>query len=585
MESASESGWLRFAGPKATSQTVVLVVLLFLSFNAAPTGLTQSPDIRIAQFRVLIFAFICAWGYFTVLSVAINRFAPNLGKLRGWAVLLLFATTETIRTVLVHLFSEANGLDSDPEWLFRITAGTATGIIFFSLVSVVVNDSQYYRQAYRNLFEQRLILNAALSSAETNVERTRMQMLQNVRDQLEKALRVTLREMETQTSATIELSNDIYEVAEMVVRPLSHQLFAEPVKVPETQLSIKPPRVPIAQFVRDSSIADPFRPGLLVFIGTLLTLPVLFLFTSWISVLNWAVGLGLTFVVLFFANKYVTSQLPKMPVFIRFVLITLIFMAPAIFFAGSVINAVTKGNPDNFATIFYGSAIVVFLGWLLAASAGMRASRQSMLSQVSEMNNEIYWLGVRLQAELWVDQKNLALTLHNEVQATLLAAAMKLKAAVENGNIDSETMSEVRNLISRGINFASRDSSSRNLEDAIDRLNKNWGGLITMRYNASEELLHKIEKDPVTLGVVEDVLSEFLNNSLKHGKATETTVIFTMPTPAVLQLAMTNNGKPLDNSELGAGLGSTFLSSVSLSQKLENFSRGVKQTVSLPFSS
>ena len=302
----------------------------------------------------------------------------------------MFATTETIRTVLVHLFSEANGLDSDPEWLFRITAGTATGIIFFSLVSVVVNDSQYYRQAYRNLFEQRLILNAALSSAETNVERTRMQMLQNVRDQLEKALRVTLREMETQTSATIELSNDIYEVAEMVVRPLSHQLFAEPVKVPETQLSIKPPRVPIAQFVRDSSIADPFRPGLLVFIGTLLTLPVLFLFTSWISVLNWAVGLGLTFVVLFFANKYVTSQLPKMPVFIRFVLITLIFMAPAIFFAGSVINAVTKGNPDNFATIFYGSAIVVFLGWLLAASAGMRASRQSMLTQVSEMNNEIY---------------------------------------------------------------------------------------------------------------------------------------------------------------------------------------------------
>jgi two-component sensor histidine kinase len=93
-----------------------------------------------------------------------------------------------------------------------------------------------------------------------------------------------------------------------------------------------------------------------------------------------------------------------------------------------------------------------------------------------------------------------------------------------------------------------------------------------------------LEKDLVTLGVLEDVLSEFQNNSLKHGQATETTVILSTSTPGVLQLAMTNNGAPVQSRDVNSGLGSTFLTSVSLSQKLENFSRGVKLTVKLPLS-
>jgi signal transduction histidine kinase len=579
-----QNGWLRFSGPKATSQAVVLPVLLFLSLNAAPAGLTQSPDIRLTQLRVLFFALLGAWVYFTVVAAVIDRFAPKMGRKRGWCVLFLFATAETVRTVLFHILALANGLDSDPVWAFRISGGTATGIVFFSIVSVVVNDSQYYRHAYRKLFEQRLLLNAALSSAEVNLERTRDQLIQGVRDQLDKVLRSTLIEAKPETPAALTLSNELFQVAEEVVRPLSHQLFAEPVVIPKTELSVKPPRVPFAQFVRDSSVADPFRPGLLVFIGTMISVPVTFLFRKPEDFFYWIVGLALTFSVLVVAKKFVTPRLPKIPIFLRVALITVIFMIPSLFFAGSIINAVFASNTDKLATTIYGAAIVVFLGWLLAASVGMRTSRQTMLTEISHVNEELYWLGVRLQAELWVDQKNLALTLHNEVQATLLAAALKLKAAVEQGDISSEIMSEVRELISRGINFAATESSSRSLSDAVNRLNENWGGLITMRYTASEETLSLLEKDPVTLGVLEDVLSEFQNNSLKHGQATETTVILSPTTPGVLQLAMTNNGAPVQSRDVNSGLGSTFLTSVSLSQKLENFSRGVKLTVKLPLS-
>ena len=105
-----------------------------------------------------------------------------------------------------------------------------------------------------------------------------------------------------------------------------------------------------------------------------------------------------------------------------------------------------------------------------------------------------------------------------------------------------------------------------------------------MRFTASAETLDLIENDPVALGVLEDVLSEFQNNSLKHGHATETTAILTTPQQGILQVAMTNNGERL-STETQNGLGSAFLKSVALDYKLENFTRGVKLTVWLPTSS
>lgn len=583
-DSELQRGWGRFAGPRATSQAVVLPILLFLSFNAAPAGLTQSPDVRLIQLRILFFAFVCAWTYFTVFGVVIENVAARMGRLRSTLVMVLFATTETLRTVLVHQFALLGGLESDPVWLFRITGGTATGIVFFSVLSIVVNDSQYYRVSYRELFEQRILLNASLSSAEANLTRTRDQLVQSVRDQLDKALRSILRDSAQTSSQALELSDELFHVSEGVVRPLSHQLFEIPVLVDRTELSVKPPRVPFSTFVKVSSLADPFRPVQLVFIGFLLTLPVVFLFTHPIDYVGWAGGLVLTFAVLFVAQKYLTPRLIKIPFILRVILISAIYSAPALLFAGSVTNAVYSKTSNGALMAIYGVAMVMFLGWLIAASEGMRVSRTNMLEEISHVNNELYWLGVRLQAELWVDQKNLALTLHNEVQATLLAAALKLKAASDQGEITAGVMTEVKELILRGMNFAAKETVSTTLDEAVNRLNDNWGGLITMRYTAAQETLDLLAQDPITMGVLEDVLSEFQNNSLKHGKATETTVILSTSTPGVLSLSMSNNGSPLVSGELRSGLGSTFLNSVSLSQKFENYTRGVKLTVLLPLS-
>lgn len=129
----SQPGLSRFAGPQATAQSVGVPVLVFLSLNSAPAGLTQTSDIRLTQFRILFFALVCSWAYFTASGVAINKVAPAESRLRSILIAVLFMSTEVLRTVLVHEFALMSGLESDPVWLFRISGGATTGLIFFSI--------------------------------------------------------------------------------------------------------------------------------------------------------------------------------------------------------------------------------------------------------------------------------------------------------------------------------------------------------------------------------------------------------------------------------------------------------------------
>lgn len=574
----------RFAGPRATSQWVVLPILCFLSLNVTTLGVVEKPVDQLLLFQITLGAFVCAWGYFTLVGFVINALLPKLGNPRNWAIAILYATTEMFRTVVLYWFSVTVGLPSVADWMFRITGGLTTGLVIFAIVSTVLNDSSSYGAAFRELISQRVKLQVTITASQENLLRTREQLIENARSQISLALGNTQSESLKTSPEYGRIVDQLFHVTEDVVRPLSHDLFDNPIALVSPSEVSKPPRVPFLTFLKDSSVASPFRPGLMVLISALLTTPSLFLVMSWSYFVAWAAALTVFFVLILLAKRYLTPVLPRVPYLLRILIIGFVFVVPAVIFTTVVFSALFEGQTASINSLLYGAALGLGLGMLVATSGGLRASRVRMLTEISDINDQLFWLNARLQSELWLDQKNLALTLHNEVQATLLAAALKLKAALagESGNAQA-VMPEVRELIARSVNFASAPLAQRSLTDAVARINQNWAGLIEMKYTATEQTLATLHQDPVTLGVLEDVLSEFQNNSLKHGHATETTVILTMPDIDVMQVAMSNNGHRL-NTSIEGGLGSHFLKSVSLNYKFENFSRGVRLVVQLPVS-
>lgn len=571
----------RFAGPRATSQWIVVPILLFLSLNTGTAGIADTSASQLVLLEITVIAFLGAWLYFTLCGWGLNRLFPDEGIARNWAMGILYATTEMVRAIELYWLSVAAGLPTVADWLFRITGSLSTGLVLFAIVSTVLNDSASYTAAYRELISQSLTLQATVNASQENVLRTRDQLINNVRQQLTVALGATLSEASKSSPAYKKIVEDLFRVTEAVVRPLSHDLFDNPLAMVTAQDVSQRPRVPFVTFLKDSSVS-PFLPGLMVLISALLTIPSLFLVMSWVYFLGWMLSLLFFYVFIWLAQRFLAPVLPKVPYLGRILLIAIVFIIPAVVFTGVVFSGFYGGLLVSVSPLLYGAALGLGLGILISSSRGMKASRSRMLNEIKDINDQLYWLNVRLQSELWLDQKNLALTLHNDVQATLLSAALKLKASLSGGEESADAvLPEVRELITRSINFATVQPEHRTLNDAIARINDNWAGLINMKFTASAETLDRLHRDLVTLGVLEDVLSEFQNNSLKHGEATETTVILTTPATGVLQVAMSNNGHRLDTAVEG-GLGSHFLKSVSLSYKLENYSRGVRLTVKLP---
>ena len=574
----------RFGGHKATSQAIVWPILFLLSLNISSSGLSDSPEARLIVLRVTIAALIAAGIYFTILGAVIDASVPQLGRLRTVLVAFLYGTTEIVRAVLIQLFAGAYGLVINPQWGFRILAALTTGLLVFALVSTVVNDNFTYRKSYKKLAMQRFRLRSLVDASLDNLIRARDQLIQTTRDQLTQALRGTLSETEKKTPKFPEIIQNLFSVAEDVVRPLSHSLFDNPLMLNSKDLNAQAPRVPIKTVIEKSSLTAPFRPGLLTLMASLLSVPSVLINFSLMYYLQWTLALVLIYATNALARKFVTPRLPSMVLVFRILLISLIYALPAIVFVRVALNESIVQESIVSETVLYGSLLGIVLGWLIATSAGMRTARTEMLEEIGVINEELAWQNARIQSEMWLDQKSLALTLHNDVQATLLAAALKLKSAIDQDPLTAESaLPQIKDLIYRSINFGSTAAREFTLPLIIERINDNWAGIITMRFTATAETLNIVENDHVALGVLEDVLSEFQNNSLKHGRASETTAILTLQQPEVLQVAMTNNGQAL-SSETQQGLGSAFLKSVALNYKLENFTRGVKLTVWLPVS-
>ena len=578
-------GTFRFGGTRATSQAVVWPILVLLSLNISSMGISEGQESRLYVLRVVFAALVCAGLYFTIVGWFINVVAPQRRLLRTALVAFLYASTEVVRAVLVLVFAQMLGLHTIPQWSFRVFAAATTGLLIFALMSTVLNDTDAYRKVYSNYYTRQIQLRSVVNASLENVIRARDQLVQTTQTLLSQALKSTLQDAENKSPSYQGIIDSLFSVAENIVRPLSHSLYEQSVQSEPADISVIAPRVSWRVIVQKSTVTEPFRPGLLIVIALLLSAPAVFSEFTVIFFLTWAGILVAIYLTQYLAQKYITPRLPSIPFVLRLLIIYVLYALSSVLLVQFLMSETINNQALFGESIIYGSVLGMVLGWLVASSAGLRSARLEVIEQIAEINNQLVWQNARLQAELWLDQKSLALTLHNDVQASLLAAALKLKASVEIGETAAQDeLPEIRKLISRSINFTTSSTRVHTLDAVVTRINENWGGLITMKYTASGETLSRIEEDPVVLGVLEDVLSEFQNNSLKHGQASDTTAILTMPSDSIVQVAMSNNGHKIESTSQ-AGLGSALMKSVSTDFKFENFTRGVSLTVKLPLSS
>lgn len=593
---AAESGRRPFAqsfrligGRFATSQKVAIPILVMLSLNISQAGYQETGAYAGEQIEAVLIAFFGSWVYFTLAGSVLNAAVPTVNRLRLVLVLVLFITTEMLRTTIVYFEAEALGLLAVPQWEIRLPSAAATALVFFGIVSSMVNDSEQYREIYRQLIERRLRLETTVLAAQETLARTQALLRQRVRQQLENALASTMEEFHRATPRYALIVDRLFSVVDNVVRPASHELFGKEIQYQGDELPVDAPRVKFKALMSSATLSTPFLPWIYFGLFMLIFTPVLAAMPD-LALLPLTL-FSMTSLYLFPAigKRWIAPRMASWPFGLRAVVMTALFVAPVVLVM-SIIRLSFNIEASPLLLTIYGAVLGTVLGWVLAILTGLHATRGAMLEELAVLNDELYWNITRMQSQMWADQKSLAMSLHSNVQSTLLAAAMRLRASLggssaESASSDPDTkllpvLTEVQKLISDAVEMETVTSSVPSVSAIIDRINTTWEGLIAMRLIASDDVVARVNSDVVTLGVLDDLITEFQTNSVKHGHATETIIEMSLAQAKVLKVVMRNDGsrEPMPSSK---GLGFQFLESVTLKYRFDVTS-GFMLTIQLP---
>lgn len=564
----TETGWrglFRFAGSQATSQWVVLPVLGLLALNTTRLQQTDTLEIFLQRMGALFLATVTAWLFFTLCGLLIRWSLRNYSASRIIVIVLLYGATEVVRTSTGYYLTVANGIPEEAEWGFRVTAGALTGLIFFAAASSLVFDARSYRSTFESLHKVHFRLEQSVSQTRKRLLSTREQLVARVRGQIEGAISAGFTNLTQTQDDYTPVVDQLFSVVDQVVRPMSHELFEQPIDIDVEPHDVKAPRVKVHDLIDAATSFQPFLPNIFLVIVLALTLPFALFKGDAGMVLALLLNVAVLYGLLWVCRLTLTPRLGSVGLVTRAVIITVSYAVIVGLFIYMCFIFGLSLTSNVISILTYGTILGVIFGWFAALTTGLNEARRHMLADLRMHNEHLVWLNTRLQSQLWTFQKRLALTLHNKVQGTLLACAMKLKTEMENPRLGlPAALTEVRQSLRDMLEFEFASSQKRKIEDVLAQLSSTWEGVVRVTHVIDATTIRAINRDAVLLQILDDVLGEFLTNALKHGSATEAEFAFALATPMCLQLKLLNNGRPEARSA-EEGVGTRFLRSVSLS--------------------
>ena len=566
-----QSFYESFAGPKATSAKVAIPVLLFLSIGALFTETLVNDASRNELLEVASIALLVSIIYFLVFGGLIDRFTKCGSQAKALWLVILYFTTEMIRTLFIGWEVLQKNLAEEVQWDYRIVAGGLTGVVFFGVSSVVINDSNRYKIILNQLRIAQNDLRKSTAVTQDDLDKNKKRIIDSIHAAVNQALHSVINQPTADKENTKLVVNELVRVSEEVVRPLSHELFNDKPNFLDEITEPKQKTFSGFKIFKLATYAQPFHPtvtalfGLFQFLGLALFLtsnPVngaltVIAFVFWI------------FIILFLAKKYVQPSLNKLNLVLRILVVNSIYVLMSSFLFLDPRLPDNLMLPHTTQLFIYLVVIGIIISWSLAVYSALNVAREETLNTFRETNEKLNWSNARLGAKLWAEQKKLAAMVHRDVQGALISTALKFRKDVESGVDPNLAADQIRDLISNTSAMVNSDAELSAPKTEIENLNNLWEGIFRISFEISDETYTKILNDPVCLQTVNDFIGEFATNSVKHGKASIGEIKIELIEENVLKIIMINNGLPLAEN-LIHGLGSQMVIRQSLSIVHEN---------------
>ena len=564
----------------------------FLSFAipAGALGVVADPAMSsnnfFVWFGVVAVSTLLAGLFFWIFGLL--AYKPSKGIWRMILGFFGFAITGALRGGLLGFIGLQTGALEEVNWQFRFVGGAILTTVLFTLAAIIANDLHAYSSRFTELTQIQKQLAILRANAQVELESKRALLEAGINNRLTQVVDALSTQAQHGKSDLEfkQLAKSLQLAVDSVVRPMSKELLAEDVILEEQSADVVRQRVNFRSWLGMAMVSKPFRPWPVSLMWTVIGASTISaLRPGFPGVLALPLFIVSTWALLFVADRWITPHLPRFRQAVRLCIIL------GWYVIASVIPAILSWLPlakierPGFASLKTTLLVLdplanIILCISLALLAGLGAERIRVLDEIADVNRNLRWELASIQGQLQIYRKQLARSIHNDVQAVFIASAMKLQNALNTDGVNQDLISEITQNLQE-IEIVYRDNKKvPSLSGAMAELKSFWGTGVSIQCefdSLTEELL--IENEILRTTLI-DVCSEAVINAVKHASATQIDIKLSR-NESVLELSVLNNGKPL-RSKFNEGSGLQMTRELSVVSEIRQVSDGTLLFVALP---
>jgi signal transduction histidine kinase len=438
---------------------------------------------------------------------------------RPLLVLAAIVSACVVRLAMVGAFVTAVAGSENARWTERVVGAIVTLGLILAVAGVAVSAIRFRRNQIAVLLATQGRLQAVLESNRNEVAEQGDAAVEQIRLLLLSDLRRLGSDDALGTAA------DLKRFASEVVRPLSHALTdSRPLS------DVSPPR----QSLRRVSWIDmldvrvvgrPFRPLLTFVLQCALALGPVDL--SWPQRLELLIPLSMVAFVLFGLNSVLARALNGRSRRVRFVVIFVLLGCVSVF-AGLCILLFVGTQPPG-PTLAFAASVSTALSFVFTIIVLTIEDRARVAHEEARAAERLARLLACDRQARWVYERALSRALHGPIQSAVYAAALRIESSLKDGQAPSGLMSELQEELFEVLVATESVRTGRAVFwEAMRRLEATWRGVCEVRIDwRSESDFNPSENSPA-LTCLQDLLIEFVSNSVRHGSATRVDLIITI---------------------------------------------------------
>ena len=499
--------------------------------------------------QVLMFAFP-----FATWRVLCPRVRPEY-----WTRLLLgsLVVGAAIRGIVLGSLLVLTGVTESPDIAFRVGASLSHLAVITVLLWFLVSEVRGLHALRRQLIAEREQLLTLQQSAQRDLDEFGARTTEEIRHSIMQSLGGM------QGGDSAEFRERLRVTIDDVVRPLSHQLAAQPSAwLPPPPLD-RSPGVDWRQAVREG--LDPRRihpvivPVLLIWMG----LPI-HLFRYGAMPTAALVATLIVTIPTFWLARMAAIRLsagrgsgPKGAAFVIAVLVGGLSL-------GVATLSYMHSEPQPFLFVAVAPILSLLISGPLAVAEAARDQDLALDSELCATTADLRWALARARERHRQQETALARALHGRLQASLAAAFLRLDRAAARGADDDGLLEALRLEIGEAISSLDViDSEPDPIDKVLALTQSNWSDVVHLGFSIDPPAREALAEDLLCARSVNDLIPELVFNSIRHAGAGSIEVSCDLADHRSLRLSVIDDGRG-ELITTRYGLGSTLLDEASI---------------------